>query len=80
MGRDFRINVLVYTVVVLSSHIVMYTFVAHCSEDYYVAEASNWRMNDLIDEAKEHVINTIGVDITSATDREEFACRAFSNY
>ena len=69
-----------YTVVVLSSIFVTYIFVAHCSEDYYVAEASDWRMNDLIDEAKEHVLNTIGVDITSATDREEFACRAYSNY
>ena len=50
---------------------------SNCSEDYYVGQASNWMMSQYIDEAKEHVLNTIGVDITSATDREELACRAY---
>ena len=63
----------------LPSNTTMYAFDAHCSEDYYVGQATNWRMNEYIDEAKEHVLNTIGVDITSATDGEEIACRALSN-
>ena len=37
-------------------------------------------MDHYIDEAKKQVQNTIGVDITSATDREQFACRVSSMF
>ena len=37
-------------------------------------------MDKYIEEGQEQIQNTIGVDITSATDREQFACRVYSMF
>ena len=37
-------------------------------------------MDKYIDDAKEQIQSTIGVDITSATEREEFACAVYSMF
>ena len=51
-----------------------------CRTDYYVSKASNWMQDKYIDDVKEQIQSAIGVDITSATEREEFACTVYSRF
>ena len=51
-----------------------------CRSDYYVGNAFNWMQDKYIDDVKEQIQSTIGVDITSATEREEFACAVYSMF
>ena len=63
-----------------SCHLSHLSLLLNRRTDYYVGSAANWMMDHYIDETKEQIQSAIGVDITSATDREEFACAVYSMF
>ena len=69
---------IVWHVCLIFTHSIEVNFFSRT--DYYVSKASNWMQDKYIDDVKEQIHNTIGVDITSATEREEFACAVYSRF